>query len=451
MGLGIVAVKLSPLLAFAIVGGLGVIIIILVQPFYGLLLFTFTASFLPFSQIAPNIPLTFSESVLILTWASIFFKFVTGEVKMQFGATEYAVLVLLVYSIVPLLLGMSQVPYGEHGFVRWARWLINVSPLFLIQILVKDEKCLKAVIYATILGAFFMVALSLGSFIRHWDARDLLTTLDTLHYPSEYRSALAATFGVVARISSPWVHPNMLGGFLTLILPITILFAIKAQEPLRMALLIFITLALAVLFLSISRAAMIGLGVVSLCFIRWRVPFAIPAAIGAVAMLAVIAIFYPPVQDRIMNLFDKERTPSGFVMSSTDTRIEEYKKFPLAVAEFPYGIGFATDPTSIVEHYPNLRQISNLWLNYWYKIGLPGLLIFIWITIRWWKEVSISSSDGEFNTIRLYQTGLVGGLIGTFTIGLFDHYFSFQWVLVALFWMFLGLSLIPARNRYQLG
>lgn len=444
-GLGATAVKLSLPAAFAILGGLGLAAVILVRPFFGLLLFTFTASFLPFSQIASSVPFTVCESVLLITWVSVFLKYVTGGIRMQFGATEYAVLVLLVYSIAPLLLGMALVPYGELGLVRWGRWIMNVSTFFLAGLLVRDQRSLEAVLFASIAGTFFMLVLAIGSFIRHWNAHDILPILDALHYTQDYRSAMAETFGIVQRISSPWIHPNMLGGFLTLLLPVAALFVLKAREPLRMALLIFLILALAVLLLSISRAAMIGLGFVTLCFILWRVPFAVPAAVVGVALLVAIGIFYAPVQERFASLFTKERTPSGYVMSSTETRLEEYRAFPRAVAEFPFGIGFATNPTALVERYPQLRQISNLWLNYWYKLGLPGMLIFIWITVRWWKEVRLPSENGGFDDLRLYHAGLVGGLIGTFTIGFFDHYFSFQWVLVALFWMFMALSLVPSR------
>ena len=446
--LGVAAVRFSPLLAIAAVGGGGAATLILARPFLGLVLFAFVASFLPFTQIAERIPLTLCESVLLLTWLSVLPRIAVGSLRLHLGATERAVLVLVGYSIIPLLLGIALIPYGKLGAVRWSRWIVNISPLFLVGCLVQGPRDLTVVIRACIAGAMATLLLSIGSFIRHWDARDILPILATLHYPQEYRSAMSETFGIVHRISSPWIHANMLGGFLTLILPPSMIYFLKAREPWRMIMLVFLSLALVALLLSISRAAILGLGFVALYFIRWRVPLAVPATVLGLVCVVLIVIFYPPVQERFTALLSKERTPSGFVMSSGQTRLEEYKAFPRAVAQFPFGVGFATDPTAIVEHYPGLRQISNLWLNYWYKLGLPGMLLFLWVSLRWWREAKPPQRfAGNSNpALRLYQVGLVGGLIGTFVIGFLDHYFSFQWVLVAMFWMFIGLSLIPPRD-----
>ena len=53
-------------------------------------------------------------------------------------------------------------------------------------------------------------------------------------------------------------------------------------------------------------------------------------------------------------------------------------------AKFYRSLGFKTDTPATGN---GVFGISNLWLNYWYKLGLPGMLLFIGVTLAWWREV----------------------------------------------------------------
>ncbi len=424
---------------------LSLVAVIFSRPILGLVLFAFMACFLPFTRIIATLPITISEALLIVTWAGVLLHILSARLDWRLGKTERAVLVLLVYSVVPFVVGMLLVPESELSLVRWMRWLLNMSSIFLVLMLVRDDSDLWAVVVATLVGAAFMLLLSLGSFLRHFDARDMLTVLDSLRYPLEYRTMMAETFEDVSRISSPWLHPNILGGFLTLMLPLAGVMLLFIREPLRMLLILLLGMAIVVLLFSISRAAMIGLGFTLIWFVHRRVPYAgLVMVFGAVAVVVVI-LSYPPIQERFASMFMVKH--SRTVVSSTAIRLDEYRAFDRAVVRYPLGVGFGTDPTTIAENDPELRQISNLWLNYVYKMGIFALPIFIWVTLCWWREVRERVKEGPFDAYRLTHMGLVGGLLGTFVIGLFDHYFSFQWVLIAVFWLFMGLSLYTARRR----
>lgn len=90
--------------------------------------------------------------------------------------------------------------------------------------------------------------------------------------------------------------------------------------------------------------------------------------------------------------------------------------------------------------------ISNLWLNFIYKIGIPGMLLFIAITLSWWKEVRPGSGRVVLTRDNGIALGCTTGVLAALFSGLFDHYFSFTSVLVAVFWLLLGISLHETRR-----
>ncbi|RMS02312.1 hypothetical protein ALP75_204371 [Pseudomonas syringae pv. actinidiae] len=90
--------------------------------------------------------------------------------------------------------------------------------------------------------------------------------------------------------------------------------------------------------------------------------------------------------------------------------------------------------------------ISNLWLNFIYKIGLPGMLLFIAVTLSWWKEVRPASGQVVLTHENAIALGCTTGVLAALFSGLFDHYFSFTSVLAALFWLFVGISLHETRR-----
>ncbi|MDN8904653.1 hypothetical protein Q0O86_13775, partial [Staphylococcus aureus] len=77
--------------------------------------------------------------------------------------------------------------------------------------------------------------------------------------------------------------------------------------------------------------------------------------------------------------------------------------------------------------------ISNLWLNYWFKLGLPGMVLFILVTRAWWREVRMSGRFERVDRSNAMRIATVGTVLAALSTGFIDHYFSFTQVLIALF------------------
>ena len=157
-----------------------------------------------------------------------------------------------------------------------------------------------------------------------------------------------------------------------------------------------------------------------------------------VGLVVVLVLSYPPLQERLATIFSPQN-------ASTEVRFDEYRMFPKAVARYPLGIGFKVDPPV---PGTDLLGISNLWLNFMYKVGLGGMLLFIAVTWRWWREARPEKGPIRLTRDNAIWLGSTGGILAALVSGLFDHYFSFAVVMIGLFWLLVGINLLEARRLF---
>jgi hypothetical protein len=406
----------GPPIVVAGVVGIAAVVTILSRPFWGLLLFCVIAPFVPWTTVTIGIRVTLSEALLALTWAGVAWQWLMGRLPpLHKGPTERAMLWLMAWSVV--------------------RWLLNASTLFLVPLLARTPAQRQRMMDGLVIGFAAMVALSLGLFIKTPDARAMIPVLSSLHYA--HPEALQDIFSAMSnRMASPWVHPNSTGGALLLGVPLAMFYGLT-QTGWRRALCLFVALggAAGIVF-SGSRGALLCMGALVIWLAYRRVPAAGRTLLIGSLLSATMLIAYPPAQERLASLF------KGSEDASTSVRFDEYRNFHRAVERYPLGMGFKIDtpPTG-----SGLFGISNLWLNYWYKLGLPGMLLFIAVTVAWWKEVRQLGDLSRMNTHNALRVGSVGAMLAALLTGFIDHYFSFTQVLLALFWLTMAISLQQSR------
>ena len=428
-----VLVFLSPAkMALAIAVATATLVVIR-TPMAGMLLFVFLAILAPFSTFRLGIRITLSEAALVLTWIGAGFQLLTGRLVWHMGLTERRVIRLMLYSLVPFVAGQVMVHADGNGVVNWLRWLLNLSPLFLVGILVRDARQREQVMVALLLGLLAMLLLSIGYFLKDRDANTFSPVLKAMHYahPDAVTDIFSANY---KRMASPWVHPNLTGGVLVLFLPMAFFLAQVKRGWLRALAIAVAVLGAAGLLFSISRGAIVSLALVLLWLTWRRAPYAGRVMGVGVALTACLVMFYPPLQHRLATTFSADN-------ASTKVRLDEYRHFPDAVRRYPLGIGFKTDPPPDSD----LLGISNLWLNDVYKIGVPGMLLFVATTLAWWREIRYRGWLDRLDETRALRFGIQAGLLAALLTGLFDHYYSFTMVLVALFWTMTAFSLQLAR------
>ncbi|MFZ5527420.1 MAG: O-antigen ligase family protein [Pseudomonadota bacterium] len=393
-----------------------------------------------FALLAPAVPwmkagpLPLPEALLMLTWAGVAIQWLAGRLPAwPDGWMERLVVWFIVWSVVPLVAGELR-PEGDGiGPLNWARWVLSVSPVFLLPLLVRDERARERLTLALLLGFAGLLVISLGFFAVSRDPGRITAFLASLNYPRP-EVIQNIFYSDPSRMPSPWIHPNATGGALLLAAPLGIFYAV-VHRGWRRALGSFIFLAgTAGIVFSGSRGALLCLGVF-VAWLAWRkTPYAGRGLVLAALLAMSLLLVYPPAQKRFASLFSSNDL-------STSVRFDEYAYFPNNALRYPLGLGFkAETPASVPEK--GIYGISNLWLNYWFKLGLPGMLLFIAITVAWWRSVRLPGDFrhvGHHNAMRIATTGTVLAALGT---GFIDHYFSFTQVLIALFWLILAMGLM---------
>ncbi|KPX12319.1 Uncharacterized protein ALO71_02427 [Pseudomonas amygdali pv. dendropanacis] len=415
--------------------GLAAAATIIRRPVRGLVLFCLIGTFLPYSTIQIGVRTTVSEALIMLTWASYLLHAVFQERNTvpKMLSTEKLLVALMLFSAFPFLVGQLTVVADGNGPINWVRWLFNLSTLFLVPRLLTDLKTLEKAVMALLGGTLLLLVLSISVYVTKGSATAIIPILGSLGY-SGADILSESLLSLASRMGSPWMHPNVAGGALAMLLPLAFCFGMTRTGSARR--LGLAALGAIGLLLTGSRGALLSLIAVMLLMARRRIPHLGRLLMGGLVAGIFLLAFYPPLQDRLMGLFTSDD-------ASTAIRFLEYSHFPDAVATFPFGIGFKVDPP--VLGYTKFG-ISNLWLNFIYKIGLPGMLLFIAVTISWWKEVRPGSDRVVLTRENAIALGCTTGVLSALFSGLFDHYFSFTSVLVALFWLFVGISLHETRR-----
>lgn len=435
---GILLLALSPIKALLVVVGAAVALTLIRFPLWGLLIFAVLATSIPYTTLELGVRTTISEAVLGLTWVGVFWQSFIGKTRglILWRPTERALMWLMLFSAIPFIWGMVIIHAEGNGPVNWVRWLMNLSLLFIVPLLLRTDADRDKVVVALLLGNLAMLLLSIFMFLKTRNAMSMIQVLTDLKYahPEAVKDIFSANY---TRMASPWVHPNLTGGVLVLFIPLALFYGWTRSGWRRALGLAVAVLGCAGLLLSISRGAIVALALVLIWLTYKRVPNSGRIIGIGVAFGVALVMFYPPLQERLLTIFSSTN-------ASTEIRFDEYARFPEAMSTYPLGIGFKIDPPV---PGTNLLGISNLWLNFIYKVGIPGMLLFITVTLLWWREVRPLGQVRKVTADNALWLGCICGVMAALLTGIFDHYFSFTFVLIALFWLLMGMSLQQVRLR----
>lgn len=438
---GAVALLLSPAKAFLAVIGLAGAVTILRFPFWGLLLFALVATFMPYSTVNLGIRSTVSEAILALTWGAVlwhnFLARLPDTPSLTRRPTDQRLLWLMLFSVFPFIVGQVTIHAETSGVANWLRWLLSLSAVFLCAKLLVDHKHRESLVIALLLGSLAMLVLSIAVFVRTGSGAGIAPVLALFNY-GNFDTLKFGLEAMSSRMGSPWMHPNAIGGIMALLLPLAFCFGMTEQGWKRALGLGVACLGAAALLLASSRGAMVSLALVLLWMATRRVPYTGRLLMIGAALTVALVIAYPPLQERLATIFSSSN-------ASTEVRFDEYRMFPQAVMAYPFGIGFKVDPPVPDTH---LLGISNLWLNFIYKTGIVGMLFFVAVTVRWWREARPENGPIRLTKDNALWLGTTAGILSALVSGLFDHYFSFAVVMVALFWLMVGINVLEARRLF---
>jgi O-antigen ligase len=236
-------------------------------------------------------------------------------------------------------------------------------------------------------------------------------------------TSYSEAFGNVTaiRVAGTLVHPNVLGGYLSLLVPIPILFAIGHHVPGKLRFLAWLAAGtgLAILLLTFNRGSWVGviialpIGFV-LMAIRGHLTNAQATGLILALFLSVgVVILAPPVWDRI---FQSDPHNVSFRFDIT------YVALSMWSAHQWIGVGLNTFAENAVAFdyrgianrvpVPPVHNVYLLWLDETGVVGALGLLIFLaWAAVRTYLATMISNRLGSLLVIGFF-TGFIAVYVG---------------------------------------
>ena len=223
--------------------------------------------------------------------------------------------------------------------------------------------------------------------------------------------------GVLGRISGTQTAPNLLGSYLTILLPTALLCALCKQVPSRLRAIAWIALVAGglMLLLTFSRGSWSGIAValpivLLLAAARgWLTPSQTVTVLGMLVVAGLVFLALPPVQER---LFGSDPSNVDFRLRLNQVATAMWQSQPVT------GVGLNTfvetapkfDVFNIATSHLPAHNIYLLTLAEAGVIGLVGLLVNLgWQLWRSWKASASGDPLGS-----LLAIGMVGALVALY-------------------------------------
>jgi O-antigen ligase len=384
----------------------------------------------------------FTPTLLDAALGALFFVWafqVATAVQRDFIGTSLGlpIGVFILLAVGSFLFGLSHATLTSYLIRHFGEILLSVALFFLVVNTVRGTRQLKRLVRALVLGAFAAAALGIILYVIAALISDdwvvsALSKLGRLGYPvgAGVLRYIREDPSLPMRATSTSVDPNVLGSLLNLALCVAVpqFFARRPVIRRRLLLLVVGTIALC-LGLTISRSALVGVGITLAVVATLKYKYLWPFLLIAVGVVLVVAPGYVGHFVEGIQLQDL----------ATQMRLGEYKDALILIGRYPwFGVGFAGSPD--IDTYVGVSMVYLLIAE---QMGLIGLASFVVIMIvffvRFWRTRRMATDEPDLEPL---WWGLHAGIFGALVGGFFDHYFfnlDFHHS-VTLFWLVVGLA-----------
>lgn len=249
------------------------------------------------------------------------------------------------------------------------------------------------------------------------------------------------------RVRAVWGSPNNAALFIGRLVPLALAMTLYLRDPRRRWLYAALTLLLAgTLYLTYSLGSLLfgvpaGVALVAFAWLwpnRGRLRAWHFAALGGIVVGVILLIALAGGQ-RLQSLF-QTGTGTGFfrvaVWSSAVHMISDHPVFGVGLDNFLYEYPKYILPEAWRE--PNLSHPHNVILDFWVRMGIPGLAVLIWIEIEFFRRAWHSFRQGD-HLGRALAIGLMASMVDFLAHGMVDAaYFVVD--LAFVFMLTIGLA-----------
>lgn len=382
------------------------------------------------------IPVTFLEIMILVLFTAWFIKKLKeGQLKnIYLSSFFWSILLFLITAIISIFIS----PDFKAALGIFKAYFLEPILFFLVLInAIKSPQQIRLMLWATGISALYI------SLIALWQYIGLLPSFEP--WISE----------VPRRVTSIFNYPNAVGLYLA---PIAVLFIglyllspkvkdnfnKKVADNINRFILGVIIFSLLGLFFSFTRGAFLGIlaGIIFFSFFshykKW--------IWAAILLFIFLTFLFPQSRHLITSMVTLKDV-------STDVRTVLWQGTWNLLKDRPWqGAGLAGFP-SLYDQYRLIKHTElplyphNVIFNFWVELGLPGLIVFIWLAAKFFR-MGIKGIKDRFNFSPLLNLNLSLVLMGTMTAvlvyGLVDvPYFKND--LSVFFWFLIGLMVVNNR------
>jgi len=380
----------------------------------------------------PLISSIWDEVALLLCFGLWFYKWMRFRKQTPYRSTplDLSIVFFMVVSVLLLFIAAPDLAIGIEGLrvvIQYMFWF------FVVTQLLKTPAGAKRIINIVLLTALFVALYGIFQFIVG------------VEIPSNWVDQ--AEGKVRTRAFSIFTSPNMLAGYLSLLIPVSVgmFFAEKNKARKIYYGIVTVCMGFALLF-TLSRSGWIFC-FCALLFYVWMKnrKFIVPMLLCMLALFILSVIFMPSVANRILYLF----SPAYYASSSTGGRIyravkgfELWKQYPL----FGMGLGQFGGSVALSHKLNNTFSMDNYYLKTAVEMGITGLialLVLLYNTFVHCYRAVKNIADGEQ---KEWATGILAGLVCVILYNLTENMLEIP-LLSSYFWMFAGIIMFLAYGQ----
>lgn len=406
--------SVSKLYGIAIPFALFGMLLVLYAPVTGV----FAAVFL-----APFVPTMVLAGLCLWTGLSLIIKSITKtDFKWRFDGVGMCIILFLAVLFVSSLMSFARL-----GSLKvWAMYLVFTGFYFVIINAVETKEQLYAVFKVLVISGALVALYGVMQYVFGW------TTSNSWIDEEMFEDA-------TMRVYSTLGNPNVLGEYLLLIIPASVVYMLKYRwKELSKWTYALMTAVLALcLILTQSRGCWIGFMISAVIFVtfyngKWW---------GLLPLVLCILPFVIPqtIADRIMSVGNMEDSSTSYRVYIWLGTLGMMRHYWLG------GIGMGEAAFSQVYPFFSYNAIiaphsHNLFLQLLVEAGISGLAVFLVLQIVFMKKMyMIYRQDSKRSEASMLSLAMASGVIGFLAQSMFDYTF-YNYRVMAVFFMVLALG-----------
>lgn len=382
--------------------------------------------------VAPAISSYWDELALLACFGIWFYKWFRYRKEKPLRSTplDISLIIFIGIGLILLFIAAPDLSVGVEGLrvvVQYMLWF------FVVTQLLKSPEGAKRLLNILTLTGFLVALYGVYQFIIAVDI-----PAQWIDMNEDY---------VRTRVFSIFTRPNMLAGYLTLLVPIaTGLFTAEKNRARKVYYAAAtIVMGLCLLF-TMSRQGWIACGAALVVFIWYKnKKLLIPAVLGVAAFLVFCMFFMPSVSSRILYLF----SPAYYVSSMKGGRILRWTEgFELFKQNFWTGMGLGQYGGSVALSHKlnNSPSLDNYYLKTAVEMGIIGLtaLVGLMYNIIAWCSRGIAKIQDEAQ--KDWSRGIIAGLFGVILYNFTENMLEIP-LISSYFWMAAGIVMFLAYGQ----